>query len=188
MWLTTADQAHLLERRHDVVLGAHGAPVTITVDDDLGLQRMEGFGASFTESATLLVHDRLEAGAREEVMRRLFDPESGIGLSLLRGGTLEPAAYEPYARYFVRFVEEDAARGVPVAAVTVQNEPHFSPATYPGMVLSAAQMPSSWAGTSGRRWPGAGSAPASLAPPITRAPCGRRRSEPPGAEGCHPVS
>lgn len=210
VWVTTADQAHLLERRADVVLGDDAPPLTVTVDDDRELQRMEGFGASFTESAAVLVHDRLGTGARDEVMRRLFHPEAGIGLSLLRqpmgasdfaldsytyddvpggdptlegfsvarddaavvpllvrarhlnprlsviaspwsapawmktsrsliGGTLDPAAYDPYARYFLRFVEEYAARGVPVSAVTVQNEPHFSPATYPGMVLSPAQ-------------------------------------------------
>ncbi|HEV2070458.1 MAG TPA: hypothetical protein VGR26_11735, partial [Acidimicrobiales bacterium] len=84
VWVTTADQAHLLERRADVVLGDEGAAPTVTVDDDGDLQRMEGFGASFTESAAVLVHDRLGTGARDEVMRRLFDPEAGIGLSLLR--------------------------------------------------------------------------------------------------------
>jgi glucosylceramidase len=57
----------------------------------------------------------------------------------LVGGTLDPAAQEPYAGYFLRFVQEYAARGIPVSAVTVQNEPHFSPATYPGMLLAAAR-------------------------------------------------
>ncbi|MBW3651164.1 MAG: hypothetical protein KY458_11410 [Actinobacteria bacterium] len=76
VWLTTADQTHLLERRDDVILGAHGAPVTITVDDHRERQRMQGFGASFTESAAVLVHDRLGPGRRDELMRRLFDPEA----------------------------------------------------------------------------------------------------------------
>jgi glucosylceramidase len=56
------------------------------------------------------------------------------GRSLI-GGTLEPDAYDAYARYFVRFVQEYAARGIPVWAVTAQNEPHFEPSGYPGMVL-----------------------------------------------------
>lgn len=210
VWLTTPDEAHLLSRRPDVGFGDDAAPVTVTVDDRRQFQRMEGFGASFTESAAVLVHDRLPAGKRDEVMRRLFDADTGIGLSLLRqpmgasdfalddytyddvpggdptlaafsvarddravvpllvqalhlnpglrvigtpwsapawmksseslvGGTLDPAAFEPYARYFLRFVQDYAARGIPVSAVTVQNEPHFSPTSYPGMLLPAAR-------------------------------------------------
>jgi glucosylceramidase len=210
VWLTTADQERLLARQPDLELGDEAATVTITVDDRRELQQMEGFGASFTESAAVLLHDRLATGERDRVMHRLFDSDEGIGLSLLRqpmgatdfalgnytyddapdadpdltafsvarddaavvplvvqarrlnarlrviatpwsppawmktsgsliGGTLDPLAYGPYARYFVRFVEEYAARGIPVSAVTTQNEPHFSPTGYPGMTLTPAQ-------------------------------------------------
>jgi glucosylceramidase len=212
VWLTTPDQTHLLTRRPDVAFDddAAAATVTVAVVGTREYQRMEGFGASFTESSAVLVHDRLQPSERGDLMRRLFDTDTGIGLSLLRqpmgasdfaldnytyddvpggdptlaafsvgrddtgvvpllvqarrlnpalrvigtpwsppawmkssrsmiGGTLDPAAYEPYARYFLRFVQEYAARGIPVSAVTVQNEPHFSPATYPGMLLPAAQ-------------------------------------------------
>ena len=211
-WVTTPDQEHLLARQPDVPFRDAPAPVTITVDEHRRFQRIEGFGASFTESSATLVHDLLAPAARNEVMRRLFDPQSGIGLSFLRqpmgatdfalgnytyddvpdgasdpslarfsverddravvpllrearhwnprlsimaspwsapawmkssrsliGGTLDRDAYGPYARYFVRFVQEYAARGIPIAAVTVQNEPHFSPTGYPGMTLSPAQ-------------------------------------------------
>lgn len=50
-------------------------------------------------------------------------------------GTLLPAAYAPFAQYFVRFIEAYAAEGVPVYAITVQNEPAFEPKDYPGMLL-----------------------------------------------------
>ncbi len=53
-------------------------------------------------------------------------------------GTLRPEAYGPFARYFVRFVQAYAAEGVPVHAVTLQNEPHFEPKDYPGMRLGPA--------------------------------------------------
>jgi glucosylceramidase len=210
VWVTTPDQTQLLSRQPDLQFGDAAAPVTVTVNDQQEFQRMVGFGASFTESAAVLVHDRLAVADRDELMRRLFDPDAGIGLSLLRqpmgasdfalgnytyddvpygdptlgafsvarddaavvpllvqarrlnprlsvmatpwsppawmkssrsliGGTLEPAAYAPYARYFVRFVQEYAARGIPVSAVTVQNEPHFSPASYPGMLLTPTE-------------------------------------------------
>src|SRR6185295_9165867 len=38
------------------------------------------------------------------------------------GGSMRNSSYAPYARYFVRFLQEYAAAGVPVNAVTVQNE------------------------------------------------------------------
>ena len=39
------------------------------------------------------------------------------------GGSLLPQYYEPYARYLVRFVQAYEAEGVPIYAITVQNEP-----------------------------------------------------------------
>lgn len=53
-------------------------------------------------------------------------------------GTLLPEAYEPFAQYFRKFIEAYAVEGVPVYAVTVQNEPHFEPGDYPGMRLEPA--------------------------------------------------
>ncbi|WP_294324128.1 glycoside hydrolase family 30 beta sandwich domain-containing protein [uncultured Sphingomonas sp.] len=49
------------------------------------------------------------------------------------GGTLRDDAYDVYARYFVRYLKAYAAQGVAMRYVTVQNEPDFSPADYPGM-------------------------------------------------------
>lgn len=53
-------------------------------------------------------------------------------------GTLKPEAYGPFAEYFRRFIEAYAAEGVPIYAITVQNEPHFEPDNYPGMRLEPA--------------------------------------------------
>ena len=49
------------------------------------------------------------------------------------GGTLLPARRDALAGYFVKFIEAYAAEGVKIDFVTPQNEPHFSPAGYPGM-------------------------------------------------------
>lgn len=54
----------------------------------------------------------------------------------LIGGTLDPAFFDVYAQYLVRFVEAYTAQGVNIDTLTVQNEPGFSPAGYPGMLLS----------------------------------------------------
>ena len=57
----------------------------------------------------------------------------------LIGGTLNPEAHDAYAEYLLRYVQAYAAQGVTVDALTLQNEPDFVPAGYPGMQLSAAQ-------------------------------------------------
>jgi O-Glycosyl hydrolase len=52
--------------------------------------------------------------------------------SLIQGSLL-PEAYPAYADYFRRYIEAYAAEGVPIYALTIQNEPHFEPTDYPGM-------------------------------------------------------
>jgi glucosylceramidase len=54
-------------------------------------------------------------------------------------GALRPSAYEPLARYFVKFIRAYARRGVPIGAITPQNEPSSGRrgAAYPGMTLPA---------------------------------------------------
>ena len=52
-------------------------------------------------------------------------------------GTLLPQWYDSFAQYFVKFVRAYAAEGVPVSAITIQNEPNYEPGDYPGMRLDA---------------------------------------------------
>ena len=56
----------------------------------------------------------------------------------LIGGTLRRDAMNPFAHYIVKFLDAYAAGGVPIFAVTLQNEPAFEPADYPGMRLDPA--------------------------------------------------
>lgn len=58
--------------------------------------------------------------------------------SLIKG-TLKPEYHGAFARYFVRYLDAMQAAGLPVRYITLQNEPAFEPADYPGMRLSAAQ-------------------------------------------------
>ncbi|HWU76848.1 MAG TPA: glycoside hydrolase family 30 beta sandwich domain-containing protein [Rhodanobacter sp.] len=57
----------------------------------------------------------------------------------LIGGTLLEPYESAYAQYLVKYVDAYRSYGIPIFALTVQNEPGFEPATYPGMALSAAQ-------------------------------------------------
>jgi glucosylceramidase len=54
--------------------------------------------------------------------------------SLIKG-TLRPEYYDSFAQYFLKFVKAYFAEGVPIFAVTMQNEPAFEPDNYPGMRL-----------------------------------------------------
>ena len=56
------------------------------------------------------------------------------------GGTLLPSAFAPLARYFVRFVQSYEAAGVPIFAVTPQNEPRNIPGDFPGMGMTAEEQ------------------------------------------------
>lgn len=54
--------------------------------------------------------------------------------SLIKG-RLKPEAYDVFARYLVKFADAMEAQGLPLLALTLQNEPHFEPDGYPGMRL-----------------------------------------------------
>ncbi len=56
------------------------------------------------------------------------------------GGALLPSAFAPLAKYFVKYVQAYEASGVPVFAVTPQNEPLNIPNDYPGMDMSAGEQ------------------------------------------------
>lgn len=55
----------------------------------------------------------------------------------LIGGELLPSDESAYANYLVKYVDTYRGYGIPIFALTVQNEPAFEPATYPGMSMPA---------------------------------------------------
>ena len=56
--------------------------------------------------------------------------------SLIQGRLL-PQYYDAFSRYLLRYVDAYAAEGIPIFALTVQNEPDYEPKDYPGMRLNA---------------------------------------------------
>jgi glucosylceramidase len=62
---------------------------------------------------------------------------NGVPDNLGYRGTLLPDAYGPLAEYFVKFIQSYSSQGVPITAITPENEPH-SPARYPSMELPPA--------------------------------------------------
>lgn len=189
--------------------------VTIHLNDTIAFQLMDGFGASLTDSSAHLIMTAMSAHQRDTLMRDLFDPEEGIGLSFLRqsmgssdfrlsdytyddmpAGQRDPnlshfsihhdyaeiipllkqarqlnpdlfimaspwsapawmktsgslfhgtlidsdEIYETYAEYFVRFLLAYQTEGLPIDAVTLQNEPYYEPYSYPGMRMEPADQ------------------------------------------------
>lgn len=78
------------------------AQVTVTVDRGSRGQTIDGFGASWTDSAAYLVGEVLSEEERTRVLRALFHPCEGIGLSLLRN----PMGASDYARFFYSYDDQ----------------------------------------------------------------------------------
>ncbi|MCU1309096.1 MAG: Glucosylceramidase [Candidatus Angelobacter sp.] len=208
---TTPDLRQALQTQKPVRFGTTGrSPLVIQVDDATQYQEIDGFGASLTDSSGWLLYTKLNAAQRQGVIRDLFDPIFGIGLSFIRqpmgasdlalhhysyddlpagqkdpelnhfsiqhdeayilpllraarainpqlkvmatpwsppgwmkttrslvGGSVLPEFYPALANYFVRFVQAYESAGVPIYAVTMQNEPLFVPKDYPGSEMPA---------------------------------------------------
>lgn len=59
--------------------------------------------------------------------------------SLLDGGKLKPEYYAAYAQYFVKYLQAMEQAGIPIASLTIQNEP-LHQAGYPSLRMSAAEQ------------------------------------------------
>ena len=55
------------------------------------------------------------------------------------GGSLNSSSIPALATYYRKAVQAYQAQGIPIYAMTLQNEPEFQPADYPGMLVSADQ-------------------------------------------------
>ena len=119
IWLTTTNDA----RGVNVTRGLQQqAPVnftpgtgtggqTITVNENTTYQQFEGGGASFTDTAAWLMNSSgaLTPAARDDAMRKLFDPVNGIGLSFIRN----PMASSDLARFSYSFDDMPAGQTDP---------------------------------------------------------------------------
>lgn len=56
-----------------------------------------------------------------------------------KGGSLNPEYYDSYARYLVKYIRSMAKEGIPIDAVTVQNEPE-NPHNNPSMLMTAEEQ------------------------------------------------
>jgi glucosylceramidase len=81
---TNPDQSALLSPQPSLTFAPGAAStLTISVDDTIRYQTLEGVGASFTDSAAWLVWEKLTPAQRNQLMQDLFS-SGGIHLSFLR--------------------------------------------------------------------------------------------------------
>ncbi|HKG13078.1 MAG TPA: carbohydrate-binding protein [Pyrinomonadaceae bacterium] len=213
VWLTTGNQRTKMQQQPSVTFttGAGGAN-PLVIDEAQTYQQVEGFGASFTDSAAYLLNRVASPSGRAAAMNNLFTRTgTGIGVSFVRnpmgasdlarshysyddlpagqtdtgllnfsiahdqqdiiplmlqarqlnpqltvmaspwsppgwmkdsgsliGGSLLPSMYGPFANYFVRYIQAYQSAGIPINYISLQNEPLYVPADYPGMSMDAA--------------------------------------------------
>ena len=82
---SSEDQHETLQEKPALTFGATRTPnLTITVNDAVRYQQIDGFGASLTDSSAWLLWSKLTEAQRKEALQMLFSPTKGIGLSILR--------------------------------------------------------------------------------------------------------
>ncbi len=83
----TAETRGEPQAQHSIRFGSQRAPeLTLFVNDAVRYQKIDGFGASLTDSSASawLLRNKLSDSQFQKIMEMLFDREKGIGLSLLR--------------------------------------------------------------------------------------------------------
>ncbi len=87
-----------------------------------------------------LLKQALQINPNLKIMATPWSPPGWMkSTNSMEGGTLNATAYQPYANYFVKYIQAYQALGIPIYAVTVQNEPLYTPTGYPGMSMPEAQ-------------------------------------------------
>ena len=106
---------------------------------DPGLARFD-LGRDRTELVPLLVQAARINPSLAVVLSPWSAPAWMKTSGSLVGGTLRPEDDQVYADYLAKAAKEYREAGVPVTGLTVQNEPSFSPPSYPGMTLDTEQQ------------------------------------------------
>jgi glucosylceramidase len=86
-WLTTKDQTSLFQKVDHPLLFKEAVPdlPVIEVDTTQRFQSIDGFGYSLTGGSAYLLHEKLNASKRNELLQEVFSPNGvGIGVSYLR--------------------------------------------------------------------------------------------------------
>lgn len=86
VWLTRGDQLKLLSREMDASI-YNTSPDTwplINIDTTIQFQQIDGYGAALTGSSAYLINRVLNNSQRDQLLKKLFHPDEGIGISFVR--------------------------------------------------------------------------------------------------------
>jgi glucosylceramidase len=129
VYQTTPDLLEALSERSTLHFsakpGTEASIPLITVDDSQRFQEIDGFGASFTDSAAWLFAKKLHPDQTDAALRTLFSRKDGIALSILR----QPVGSSDLAVTFYSFDDlcQQAAKACTTpAGVSDPNLEHFS--------------------------------------------------------------
>ncbi|KAA0992242.1 glycoside hydrolase family 30 protein [Dyadobacter aurulentus] len=88
VWVTNGSQSKLLKSDNPLAIVKAGSVSPsenlINIDFNTKLQEMEGFGGAMTGSSAYLINQKLNATQRADLLKDLFDPQAGIGMSYIR--------------------------------------------------------------------------------------------------------
>jgi glucosylceramidase len=88
-----------------------------------------------------ILRDALALNPKLKIIASPWSPPGWMKTSdsMIRGALL-PSAYAPMAKYFCKFIQAYEASGIPIYAVTMQNEPLNIPNDYPGLGMTAGEQ------------------------------------------------
>jgi glucosylceramidase len=104
--------------------------------------RQEKFSIEHDRSYIIpLLKEALALNPELKLMASPWSPPGWMKTSgQMIGGFLQKKYYASYADYFLKFIQAYEAEGLPIYAITIQNEPDYEPAQYPGMIMSAEEQ------------------------------------------------
>ncbi|MDO7907644.1 glycoside hydrolase family 30 beta sandwich domain-containing protein [Paenibacillus sp. JX-17] len=131
----------------DYSVDDRGNPASYTYDDvDSGTDYdLQHFSVERDHDVITLLRDAilLHPGLRVTGTPWTAPPWMKFGEQIYNGWYLnyeDSRVYEAYARYFVRYIQAYEEQGVPVDAITLQNEPEFTTPDYPSMSMGAQEQ------------------------------------------------
>lgn len=103
---------------------------------------LQHFSIAHDEAYILpVLRQALAINPKLKVMATPWSPPGWMKTSgSMVGGTLLPSARGAFADYFVKFIRAYESAGVPIYAITVQNEALYVPKDYPGMIMEADEQ------------------------------------------------
>jgi glucosylceramidase len=79
-----------------------------------------------------------QANPQIKIMANPWSPPGWMKTSSsMIGGSLLPTMYDPFANYFVKYIQAYQSAGIIIDYISPQNEPLFVPPSYPGMCMPA---------------------------------------------------